>query len=485
MLKIYNSLGKKIEEFKPMVPGEVKIYVCGPTVYSYLHVGNFRGPVFFNFVRHWFEYLGYKVTYALNFTDVEDKIIKRAEEEGKSAKEVSEFYIQEYKKDFQALGLKTHEHNPKVTEFMPEIIKMIEGLIANNKAYAVSGDVQYAIEKFQDYGKLSGRNIDDMKAGVRVDVSEKKQHPLDFALWKSAKPGEDLRGSSWTSPWGNGRPGWHIECSAMVKGLFGNQIDIHGGGLDLMFPHHENEIAQSEGCNHQRYVNYWMHWNLINFSGAKMSKSLGNVVTMREFLQNNHPEVYKMMMLSVHYRSVAEFSENTIDLAVAGLARVYSALSLAESFIAADGVPDTKYQSELDTAWAHIAEHINDDFSTPQAFAVVFEVIRKFNSQFKRGMKKNPVVSGKALQFKKFIQKFGQMLSLFMMPADQFLRELDQKLMQKHNIDESVVVQLVEERKQARANKDFAKSDEIRAKLTAMSINVSDTPEGSFWEYNK
>ena len=238
MLKIYNSLGKQIEEFKPIVPGEVKIYVCGPTVYSYLHVGNFRGPVFFNFVRHWLEYLGYKVTYALNFTDVEDKIIKRAEEEGKSAKEVSEFYIQEYKKDFQSLGLKTHEHNPKVTEYMHEIIKMIEGLIENNKAYAVSGDVQYAIEKFQDYGKLSGRNIDDMKAGVRVDVSEKKQHPLDFALWKSAKPGEDLRGSSWASPWGNGRPGWHIECSAMVKGLFGNQIDIHGGGLDLMFPHH-------------------------------------------------------------------------------------------------------------------------------------------------------------------------------------------------------------------------------------------------------
>jgi len=485
MLKIYNSLGKKTEEFKPLKAGEVSLYVCGPTVYSYLHVGNFRGPVFFNFVRNWLEHIGYKVTYALNFTDVEDKIIKRAEDEGKTAREVSEFYIEEYKKDFKDLGLRSHDHNPKVTEYMPEIIQMIDQLIKNKKAYAIDGDVQFAIEQYPNYGQLSGRNIDDMKTGVRIEASEKKNHPLDFALWKSAKPNENLRGSSWNSPWGDGRPGWHIECSAMVKGLFGHQIDIHGGGLDLMFPHHENEIAQSESCNGQHYVNYWMHWNLIHFSGSKMSKSLGNVVTMREFLQNNHPEVYKWMMLSVHYRSVAEFSESTIDLAVAGLARVYSSLALAESFIDQSMQVDLQYEKELKEAWAKMTDHLNDDFGTPQAFAVMFEQIRKFNSQFKRGAKKNPIQSGRARQFIDFIQKFGQLMSLFQMPAAEFLKALDLKLMQKFNIDEAEVVRLVEERALARKNKDFAKSDEIRAALVKMNIAVSDTPDGSFWEVQK
>lgn len=252
MLKIYNSLGHKLEDFKPLTPGKVTIYVCGPTVYSFLHVGNFRGPVVFNFVRNWLEYLGYKVEYALNFTDVDDKIINRAIEEKLTAKEISERYIAEYMKDFSMLGLRPHDHNPKVSEFMPEIIDMVSSLIEQKKAYASQGDVNYSITSFPEYGKLSGRNIDDMQVGVRIDVSEKKNHPLDFALWKSAKPGENLQGSSWKSPWGEGRPGWHIECSAMVKGIFGEQIDIHGGGLDLIFPHHENEIAQSEGCTHKQ-----------------------------------------------------------------------------------------------------------------------------------------------------------------------------------------------------------------------------------------
>lgn len=485
MLKIYNTLTKKTEEFKPMKPGHVNIYVCGPTVYSYLHVGNFRGPVFFNFVRNWFEYLGYKVDYALNFTDVDDKIINRATEEGKSAKEISEHFIKEYKKDFSDLGLRAQEHNPKVSEYMPQIIEFIGKLIENKKAYAANGDVNFAVDKFENYGQLSGRKLDDMQVGVRIEANDKKNHPLDFALWKSKKPNESLQGSSWPSPWGEGRPGWHIECSAMVHGLYGDQIDIHGGGLDLVFPHHENEIAQSEACTGQTYVNYWMHWNLLNFAGSKMSKSLGNIVNMREFLEEHHPEIYKWMMLSVHYRSVGEFSDVTIDLAVSGLARVYSALALADSFITDDLLEDSKYQLELDTAWQKMTEHINDDFSTPQAFAVMFDQIRKFNGQFKRGSKTNPTLAGRAKQFKTFILQFGKLLALFQMPAEKFLRALDQKMLVKAGIDEHAVEALVLARSLARQTKDYAKSDEIRAKLTEMNILVSDTPDGSFWEVNK
>lgn len=485
MLKIYNTLSRSLEEFKPLQPGHVKMYVCGPTVYSYLHVGNFRGPVFFNFVRNWLEYSGYKVDYAMNFTDVDDKIINRANEENVTATEIAERYITEYKKDYNALGLREHTHNPKVSDFMPQIIAMIEKLIENKKAYAVDGDVNFSIQKMSDYGKLSGRNIDDLQAGVRIDVSEKKEHPLDFALWKQAKVNENLRGSIWKSPWGEGRPGWHIECSAMVKGLFGDQIDIHGGGLDLLFPHHENEIAQSEGCSGQHYVKYWVHWNLFNFGGSKMSKSLGNVVNMREFLETQHPEIYKWLVLSVHYRSVADFSQQSIDQSVAGLAKVYSALALANSFILPDFVEDLKYKTELTQAWVEIEHGLNHDFGTPQAFAVMFEQIRKFNAQFKRGAKSNPTLSGRARLFKEFIIKFGELLSLFQQPPESFLMQLDDQLLAQKNLSRPQIDAIVADRALARAQKDFKKSDEYRDQLIAMGISVSDLPTGSFWEVTK
>lgn len=488
MLQIYNTLGRKLDVFEPLKKNEVTIYVCGPTVYSYLHVGNFRGPVFFNFVRNWLEYLGYKVTYAANFTDVDDKIIKKAEEEKISAKDLADKYISEYKKDFDLLGLRPHDHNPQVTTFMPEIINFVKKLIEQGKAYESNGDVNYAIDSFKDYGKLSNRKIEDMREGVRIDVSEKKKNPLDFALWKSAKPGEDLRGSSWSSPWGQGRPGWHIECSAMVKGLFGDQIDIHGGGLDLVFPHHENEIAQSEGCTGKHFSKYWMHWNMINFSGGKMSKSLGNVVNMREFLEKDHAEVYKWMMLSVHYRSVADYSEQTLQQAVSGLARVYSSLALAQSVLSsAEGniTVDEKYSQILDAAWLKVTEAFNDDFGTPAAFAVLFELIRGFNSQVKRGMKINDAVKTKAHLFSNWIKKFGRLLSLFQEEPEKFLKELDNKLLSQKKINRSDIDDLVLQRSLAREQKDFAKSDELRKKLTDLGISVSDTPSGSFWEVSK
>ncbi|HWU43688.1 MAG TPA: cysteine--tRNA ligase, partial [Bdellovibrio sp.] len=403
-LKIHNSLTKQLEEFVPLDPKHVKMYVCGPTVYNFLHVGNFRGVVVFNLVRNWLEYLGYKVTYALNFTDVDDKIIQRAQEVGMAPQELAEKYIAEYKKDFANLGLRPHDHNPKVTETMPQITEMVQNLIANGKAYETQGDVMYSIESFKEYGKLSGRHPEELQAGARVDVDEKKKNPLDFALWKSAKAGE----ISWSSPWGAGRPGWHIECSAMIKKIYGDQIDIHGGGMDLIFPHHENEIAQSEGCTGKHFVKYWMHNNMLNFGGQKMSKSLGNIVTMREFLQTNSAEVYKWMILSVHYRTMSDFSDAAIERAVSALARIYSAMAAAESYLSPEvKATDASFTKITEEAWHKIESALNDDFGTPEAFASLFEVVRQFNAQVRRGSKATPALQGKSLAFINFVHKFG------------------------------------------------------------------------------
>lgn len=474
------------EEFKPLKAGEVTMYVCGPTVYDLLHVGNFRGPVVFNFIRNWLEYSGYKVTYAQNFTDVDDKILNRANKENKSAEEISNTYVDEYKKDFALLGLRAHDKSPRVTEFLPEIISMVTDLIEKKKAYVAGNDVNFEISQFPEYGKLSNRKTDEMKEGVRIDVDANKKSPLDFALWKSAKPTEQLK---WNSPWGEGRPGWHIECSAMVRGMFGDQIDIHGGGLDLVFPHHENEIAQSEACSGHQMAKYWMHWNMFNFGGTKMSKSLGNVVSMRSFSEKNHAEVYKWIVLSVHYRSVADFNDDTIDRAYAGIAKFYSAMAMAENVKSSDAsvVPlhDEKYKTELDQAWKSIEEAFNDDFGTPAAFAVVFETIRKFNSRIRRGMKVTPQVASQCEQFLSFMKKFGSTLSLFQQEPQKFLTELDNKLLAKLGHSRADIDALVVERAKARDAKDFAKADEYRKKLTEMSISVSDTPTGSFWEVTK
>lgn len=481
-LKVYNSLTRQIEDFKPINAPNVTMYVCGPTVYNFLHVGNFRGVVVFNLLRNWLEYNNFKVKYALNFTDVDDKIINRANDEGRTPTEVSEQYISEYKKDFAALGLRPHDMNPKVTEHMGDILTMVGELIEKKKAYAAQGDVMYSIESFKEYGKLSGRHTDELIAGARVEVDDKKKNPLDFALWKAAKEGE----ISWPSPWGPGRPGWHIECSAMIKSIFGDSIDIHGGGSDLIFPHHENEIAQSEGCSGHQFVKYWMHTNMLNFGGQKMSKSLGNIVTMREFLENYNAELYKWMILSVHYRTMSDFGDAAIDRAVSGLARIYSAMALAETYVTAEvTATDAAFDKVVAEAWTKIEAALNNDLGTPDAFAAVFELVRTFNSQVRRGLKANPAIQGKSLAFLNVIRKFGKMLSMFQEPAGEFLIKLDDMLLSKMEMSRATVDAVVAERAAARAAKDFAKSDEYRAKLTEMGISVSDTPEGSFWEVAK
>jgi cysteinyl-tRNA synthetase len=488
-LVVYNTLTRKKEPFEPLTPGQVKMYCCGPTVYGLLHVGNFRGAIFYNFMRNWLEKIGYKVTFIYNYTDVDDKIIARSHEEHLSAHEVAEKYIAEFQKDFQRLGLRPHDANPRVTEHMDSIKNIVSTLVENKKAYVADGEVLYSIKAFHEYGKLSNRNPEDMKSGVRIEIDRKKNDPLDFALWKPAKPGEP----AWESAWGPGRPGWHIECSAMIKSLLGDQIDIHGGGMDLIFPHHENEIAQSEGATGKPFVKYWIHNNMINFSGAKMSKSLGNIMAARDFMNTYNPEILKFMMMSVHYRSISDLGEQGIEQAITALARIYSALAVAESYLGDQrdhanqgGVsPDSAFQKITSEAWTGITAALNDDFGTPEAFARVFEVVRAFNTQVRKGLKPSPLLAAKAAAFQKFISDFGALMALFQNPARQFLIELDDMLLKKKGLKRTEIDAVVAERSEARARKDFAKSDELRDRLAAMGISVSDTTQGSEWEVSK
>lgn len=476
-IQIYNSMTKKKETFVPLKVGEVKMYVCGPTVYDYLHVGNFRGPVVFNMVRNWLEYRGFKVTYVYNFTDVDDRIINRALKEGKSSSEISEFYIDEFKKDYQSLGLRNHSHNPKVTECMQQIIDFVTGLIEKGRAYEVNGDVYFDVHAFPEYGKLSHKNLEDLEAGHRIAVDERKKHVADFALWKKAKDGEP----SWPSPWSNGRPGWHIECSAMIRTFLGDQIDIHGGGLDLIFPHHENEVAQSEGLTDKPFVKYWMHNNMLEFGSQKMSKSLGNVRTLRSFIGGYNPELFKYLILSAHYRSTIDFSEDSVENAATALHRIYSALNNAQKILdqknAADG--DSK---DLDKILADLrlkAEAaLDDDFNSAIVLACIFDAVREFNARFKKPQKKNAEV------FLKWVKELGSLMAIFQEDPTSLLNQLNWIWLKKKNLIPEEIEKLVQDRWQAKQQKDFAKADAVRDQLLQMGIRVLDRADGSDWEVN-
>jgi cysteinyl-tRNA synthetase len=481
---IHNSQSNKKEDFVPLVAGEVKMYVCGPTVYDFLHVGNFRGAIFFNLVRNWFEYRGYKVTFVYNYTDVDDKIINRAKEEGVSSTDISEKYIVEFEKDFNALGLKKHSHNPKVTDYMDQIIGLNKKLISNGKAYEMEGDVYFDVHNFPEYGKLSHKNVEDLESGVRIEVDSRKKHAADFALWKKAKEGEP----SWESPWGKGRPGWHIECSAMAEALLGEQIDIHGGGLDLIFPHHENEVAQSEGAHGKPFAKYWMHNNMLNFGAQKMSKSLGNVRKAGDFMREYHPEIFKYLMLSAHYRSIIDFSPQSIEHVISGLARIYSALCLADTTanLAGDSGPvPPDFQKVLDEAKNGVEASLDDDFNTAEAMARLFEVVRMFNTLVRTPGAVTPKKVAVAKAFLQWTSWLGNLMSLFGEPPGAFLRFLDDMLLKRKNLDRGDVDKLVAARGEARAGKDFAKADELRKQLVEMGIAVQDTPSGSEWEVAK
>ncbi len=486
--QIYNTLTHKKEEFAPLVPGYVSMYVCGPTVYGLLHVGNFRGPIFFNLVRNWLEKNGLKVNFAYNYTDVDDKIIDRAKKEGVTALEISEKYIREFEIDFKSLGLRAHTSNPKVTESMKPIITIVEDLIKSENAYvAADGEVLYSVRSFQGYGKLSRKNIDDLESGARVMIDKKKRDPLDFALWKPAKPGEP----HWPSPWCDGRPGWHIECSAMVKNIFGDTIDIHGGGSDLIFPHHENEIAQSEGVTAKPLARFWMHNNMLTFVGGKMSKSQGNIMTVRDFLAKYDAEILKFMMLSVHYRSLSDFSEMAISTAIQGLGKIYSALNLADKTISngagvAPAPTATKaFEDVLSKSTSDATAALNDDFNTPELFAALYAVIKAFNSGVRAGMKVSPEVLTTAQKFKAWVHAEGELLAMFQEEASGYLTSLDDRLLAEKGLARADVDAWVTERAAVRTAKDFKRSDELRDALLAKGIAVSDTAQGSHWEVAK
>ncbi len=473
-MKVYNTLTQKKDEFIPNDQEHVKMYVCGPTVYDFLHIGNFRGAIVFNLLRNWLEAKGKKVTYVYNYTDVDDKIIKRANKEGVDSSVISERFIEEFEKDFNRLGLTPHEHNPRVTEFMDEIITFVEDLVKNEKAYIVDGEVFYAIDKFSEYGKLSKKKLDDLEAGQRVEVDSRKKNPYDFVLWKPSKEGEP----SWDSPWGKGRPGWHIECSAMIQGIFGKEtIDIHGGGIDLIFPHHENEIAQGEGRTGCQYCNYWMHNNFINMSGEKMSKSLGNVMKARDFMDKYHGEILKYLFLSVHYRSMLSIDSDRIFQVISALDRIYSAVDLANKVCASvseESSVDKNFQKILDDLSQKIRNSLDDDLNSAEFISFIFEGVRAFNALGFKTKKWNATHKANSLVFKSWIHSQGSMAALFQEDPTGIKNRFDEILISEKSIDIQQVEELISKRKDARENKDWAESDKYRDQLVEIGIELQD-----------
>ena len=481
-LVIYNTLKKEKEKFVPINEGEVKLYLCGPTVYNYLHIGNFRGPIFFNFVRNWLEFIGYKVNFVYNYTDVDDKIIKKAKEEGVESIEISERYIKKFEEDFKRLNLREHNSNPKVTNHIDDIINYVESLVIQKKAYVVEGEVFYSIDTFDSYGELSGHKLEDLIAGQRVEVDSRKKNPADFVLWKPAKEGEPF----WDSPWGKGRPGWHIECSAMIKALLGETIDIHGGGIDLIFPHHENEIAQGEGCTGKKYVNYWMHNNFINMQGEKMSKSLGNIIPAKVFMDEYHPEVLKFLVLSSHYRSILNISDEKIEQTFAGLTRVYKSLKHAD-FIIKNGVTEEgatankKFAQFLKECDQRILKSVNDDFATEKLISIIYEVIRSFNALSLEKKLKDKTSVQTAMSFISWIKNYGQMLALFEESPSSMLEEIKVLLLKLKKISKDEVEELLSQRIEARKVKDWDLADKLRDRLHEIGIDFQETEAGVEW----
>jgi len=459
-MQIYNTMHRKKEELIPNVPGKISMYACGPTVYNFFHIGNARPFIVFDTLRRYLEYRGYEVTFVQNFTDIDDKMIKRANEEGITVKELGERFIKEYYTDADALGVERATVNPRATEHIPEIIKLVETLIEKGHAYAVeNGDVYFSVRSFPGYGKLSGQNIDDLENGAseRIDPTELKRDPLDFALWKGEKPGEP----SWDSPWGKGRPGWHIECSAMSMSILGNTFDIHGGGQDLIFPHHENEIAQSEAATGKPFANYWMHNGYINVDNQKMSKSLGNFFTVRDIAKEFDLEAVRMFMLSVHYRNPVNFSRELIQQAETALERLRTARERLEE---AQRVEST----EQDAAFlAQIAEIQNrfdaamdDDLNSADAIGVLFDLARASNTFVTEPRGGAAIDAGKEL-----FDKLTRVLGLLQHKKE---AEFPQE-----------ALDLLEQRQAARKARDFKTADALRDRLRDMGFAIEDTPQGS------
>lgn len=439
------------------------MYVCGPTVYNYIHIGNARPAVVFDMVRRYFQYRGYEVKYISNFTDVDDKIIKAAEEMGEGVMEIAERFIEAYHQDTAALGVQKADLHPRVTESMPEIIDFIDQLVQKGYAYESQGDVYFRTRRFDGYGKLSHQSIDDLQAGSRVEVGDRKEDPLDFVLWKTAKPGE----ISWESPWGEGRPGWHIECSAMVKKYLGDTIDIHAGGQDLSFPHHENEIAQSEALNEKQMANYWIHNGYINIDNEKMSKSLGNFILVHDIIKEFDPEVVRFFIVNAHYRSPINFSDEQLSSAQSSLERIkttYQNLKLRTEETADLGTQPEKWLKLIEEHRVRFVEGMDDDFNSANAAAVIFDLVKQANIYLSENHTNEEVLRA-------FLKQFDDMGFV-----------LGMNLETKEELLDEEVEALIEERIEARKERNFQRADDIREELKEKNILLEDTPQGTRWK---
>ena len=465
MLRFYNTLTRKKEDFQTLEPNLVKMYVCGVTVYNDAHVGHAMSAIVFDIIRRYLEYRGYNVKHVMNYTDVDDKIINRANQLGEDPLKLSQRYIEDYARDLQNLNVLPATSNPQVSQTMPLIIEFIQGLVQKEAAYAApNGDVYFSVISDDDYGKLSGRKLEDMQAGARIEIEEAKDHPMDFALWKAAKPGE----ISWDSPWGKGRPGWHIECSAMNLAELGEQIDIHGGGNDLIFPHHENEIAQTESYTGKQFARYWIHNGMLQRGGEKMSKSLGNMVTIKDFLSQRDADVMRMLVLSSNYRAPLVFSDETQDAAEKSLERLKIALrpaspsatglSVEAAFALASQAESTK-QSFIDA--------MDDDFNTPLALAALYELVKAINTARDNGATDEQLKSAQST--------LRELTSIFGL-----------RLAEKTGSSEmeAQVNALIAERNEARKQKQWARSDQIRAQLKEMGVTIEDSKDGTKWRWS-
>jgi cysteinyl-tRNA synthetase len=462
-IQLYNTLSRKKEVFQPLEEGKIKMYVCGPTVYNYIHIGNARPAIVFDMVRRYFEYRGYNVQFISNFTDVDDKLIRAANELGEDLPTIADRFIDAYHEDVAALGCQKANHHPRVTESMDIIIEFIEKLIEKGFAYEAAGDVYYKTRSFESYGKLSHQSIDDLRSGARIEVGDKKQDPLDFALWKAAKDGEIY----WDSPWGKGRPGWHIECSAMAKKYLGETIDIHAGGQDLTFPHHENEIAQSEALNEKPFSTYWMHNGYININNEKMSKSLGNFILVHDIIKTIDPQVLRFFMLSVHYRHPINFSQELADSAKNGYERIITSYENLKHRIQSSTnlTNDTGvWKNKIDEIRETFISEMDDDFNTANGISVLFELSKTANLYL---MEKNTS---------------EEVINLFTTLFEELMGVLGLTMTKQAEILDEEIEALLQKRIDARKNRDFALADQIRDQLKEMNIFIEDTAQGPRWK---
>ncbi len=483
MIRVYNSLTKRKEDFTPLKEGEVRMYVCGPTVYDLSHIGHARSAVAFDVIYRYLKWKGYQVRYARNYTDIDDKIINRAREEGVPWEEIARRYIRAYDDDMRALGVEPPTYRPKATETIPQIIRFVEVLIEKGHAYTVEArdaeergakDVYYRVRSFPSYGKLSGKDIEELEAGARVEVDERKEDPLDFALWKASKKGEP----SWESPWGRGRPGWHIECSAMSQSLLGETLDIHGGGKDLIFPHHENEIAQSEAATGKPFVRYWLHNGFVNINKEKMSKSLGNILTIRDVLRDYPAEAIRLFLLSSHYRSPIDYSPEALNEAEAALDRFYLTMERMER-----DWPDVVYKvvedEELKAYLEPYTKVMDDDFNTAALIGLIYEKVNEANRLMDRASKEGADDEFKRVMplMRRGFVELGRFLGLFYRSPEWYFEEKRKRI----SISEEEIEQMIRERDEARKRKDWKRADEIRAELFRKGIVLEDTPKGTVW----